>query len=285
MQEGIRLVEVLTRTESWLRQRGVDSPRLDTELILAHVLQMERLQLYLSHDRPMTRAELDTLRPLVRRRGEREPLAWIVGAKGFHTIDLEVGPGVLVPRPDTETLVNAALEWMDAERDPLYVADVGCGSGAIGLALAQSLPGARVYCTDIAEEALACTRRNVEALGLQDRVAVLEGDLLTPVPRGRPVDWVVSNPPYIPSQDIDGLQPEVSQHEPRLALDGGADGLDVYRRLIPIAARRAREGVLVEVGHLQASQVMDLFRQAGMQDLQSWKDLGGISRVVGGRRG
>ena len=285
MQDGIRLVEVLTRTEAWLRQRGVDSPRLDTELILAHVLHMERLQLYLSHDRPMSRAELDALRPLVRRRGEREPLAWVLGSKGFHAIDLQVGPGVLVPRPDTETLVEAALEWIDPNQDPVYLADVGCGSGAVGLALARALPGARVYCTDLADEPLACTRANVAALQLDDRVAVLRGDLLSPIPVSRPIDWVVSNPPYIPSGDIDALQPEVSRHEPRRALDGGDDGLDIYRRLIPQAARRARCGVLVEVGHLQASRVMDVMRQAGLTQLQSWKDLGGISRVVGGRTG
>jgi release factor glutamine methyltransferase len=276
---------VLTRTESWLRKRGIQAPRLDTELLLCHVLGLERLQLYLAHDRPMNRAELDALRPLVRRRGAREPLAWVIGTQGFHAIDLAVGPGVLVPRPDTETLVNAALEWIGQSDEPVYLADIGCGSGAIGLALAHALPHARIYCVDIADEPLAITKQNVAALGLADRVAVLKGDLLAPIPAARPIDYVVSNPPYIPSKDIDGLQPEVARHEPRRALDGGSDGLDVYRRLIPIGAERARKGILLEVGHDQAPRVMDLFRRHGLSDLSTWKDLGGITRVVGARVG
>lgn len=285
MSEALRLVDVLTRTEAWFRQRGIDSPRLDAELLLCHVLGMQRLQLYLVHDRPMSPAELEALRPLVKRRADREPLAWLVGSKGFHALDLAVGPGVLVPRPDTEALVEAALEWIPADADPVYVADIGSGSGAIGLAVAHARPGARVYAVDRSPEALACTRRNVAALSLGDRVAVLDGDLLAPIPASRPIDWVLSNPPYIPTGDIATLQPEVSRHEPRLALDGGPDGLDVYRRLLPVAAKRARKGVLVEVGHDQASRVLGLFRREGLVDLRTWDDLGGITRVVGGRVG
>jgi release factor glutamine methyltransferase len=278
------LVDVITRTEKWLRQKGVDSPRLDTELILCKVLGMERLQLYLAHDRPMSQAELEELRGLVKRRGDREPLAWVTGKKGFHAIELAVGPGVLVPRPDTETLVNAALEWIGDE-DPTYIADIGCGSGAIGLAIAHERPGVRVFATDVSEQALAYTKANVAALGLEKRVAVLNGNLLDPIPDQRPVDWVLSNPPYIPTTGIDTLQPEVSRHEPRLALDGGEDGLDVYRQLLPAAAGRDRRGVLVEVGHDQAARVVDLFNKAGLTSTTTWKDLDGIVRVVGARRG
>jgi len=278
----LKLVDVLTRTEKWLRQKGVDSPRLDTELILCKVLGLERLQLYLAHDRPMSTTELEALRPLVRRRGDREPLAWITGERGFHTLDLKVHPGVLVPRPDTETLVEAALEWI-GDDDPTYLADIGCGTGAIGLALAQQRPGLRVFATDLSEEALSCTRANVATLGLEQRVAGLGGDLMAPIPAHRTVDWVVSNPPYIPSTELDGLQPEVSLHEPRLALDGGADGLEVYRRLLPTAADRAQKGIIVEVGHQQAARVVDLFKRCGLGAITTWKDLGGIVRVVGGR--
>ena len=285
MTDHIRLVDVLTRTEDWFRQRGIDTPRLDAELLLCHILKMERLQLYLAHDRPMDQTELTALRALVRRRGNREPLAWLVGSKGFHAIDLVVAPDVLVPRADTETLVEAALEWIDSEADPVYVADVGSGTGAVGLAIASAHPGVRVYAIDRSKAALACTRENVRLLDLGSRVGILEGDLLAPVPAHRPIDWVVSNPPYIPSPDFDTLQPEVAEHEPRLALDGGRDGLDVYRRLIPMAAQRARKGVLVEVGHDQAPRVMALFRRAELKDVRTWDDLGGIARVVGGRVG
>ena len=283
MPEHVPLVEVLTRSERYLREHGVPSPRYEAELLLCKALGMQRLQLYLAHDRPMTPAELDAVRPLVRRRGAREPLAWILGEQGFHDLDLAVGEGVLVPRPDTEALVNAFLEAVPAdEPGPIYVADIGCGSGAIGLAVAKARPEVRVYAVDIAEAPLATTRRNVESLKLGDRVAVLRGDLLGPIPAKRPIDWVLSNPPYIPSQQIDGLQPEVSRFEPRLALDGGADGLEVYRRLIPAAAARVRRGVMVEVGHDQAARVAELFRRAGLVKVTTRADLSGIARVVAG---
>jgi release factor glutamine methyltransferase len=278
------LVEILTRTEIWFRQRGIPSPRLEAELLLCTVLGVERIQLYLLHDRPMSEEELGRLRPMVARRGKREPLAWIMGEAGFHTLDLKVLSGVLVPRPDTEALVNAGLEWIPEGDEPVYVADVGCGTGAIGLALAAVRPSVRVYAIDRSEEALSNTRLNVAALALSDRVAVLAGDLLSPIPNHRPVDWVFSNPPYIPKGQIDGLQPEVSRWEPRGALDGGPDGLEVYRRLVPLAAQRARRGVLVEVGAGQAGLVLDMFRRAGLVNLTTWPDLAGVDRVVGGRK-
>lgn len=284
-EEGpLPLVDVLVRTERFLRERGVDVPRFEAELLLGHVLSLDRLKLYLQFDRPLTVEELDALRVLVRRRASREPLAWILGSAAFHTLELDIGPGVLVPRQDTETLVEWALEWIAPDEDPVYVADVGSGSGAVGLAIAANRPGVRLYATDISDVALATTKANVERCGLGSRAAVLKGDLLSPIPDRRPIDFVVSNPPYIPSAEIDGLMPEVSKHEPRLALDGGADGLDVYRRLIPEAARRARRGVLVEVGQHQAPRVADLFRRAGLTDVATRADLTGIERVVAGRR-
>jgi release factor glutamine methyltransferase len=282
--ELLPLVEVLTRTEAFLRQRGVPSPRLEAELLLCHVLSVERLQLYLSHDRPLTVEELAVLRPLVARRGRREPLSWILGHRAFHDIELLIEPGVLDPRPDTETLVEALLSWLPPEDPgPVYVADVGCGSGAVGLAVAVARPAVRLYAIDIDPTARRVTRRNVEALGLDDRVAVLSGDLLAPVPAARPIDWVVSNPPYIPSRQIDGLQVEVSRHEPRLALDGGPDGLEVIRRLAAETRKRARLGLLLEVGHDQAGRVADVLRRAGFEGIETWNDLSSIPRVVAGR--
>lgn len=277
------LVDILSRTTEFFASRGIDSPRLEAELLLAHVLGLERMQLYLQFDRPLTAEELTALRPLVRRRGQREPLAWIVGARGFHDVDLQVHPGVLVPRSDTETLVEAALEMIPANAtEPIYVADVGCGSGAVGLAIAVARPNVRLYATDLSDEALVNTRSNVAYLGLEGRVAVLRGDLLSPIPEGRPIDWIVSNPPYIPSAAIDELMPEVSRFEPRLALDGGTDGLDVIRRLDVVAWRRARRGLLIELGVGQADTVEDLLRARGWADVRRWVDLPGIPRVVGG---
>lgn len=278
------LIEVLLKTERFFRERGIDTPRLDAELLLCHALGLERVQLYLAHDRPLTDDELARLRPNVARRGKREPLAWIVGRQGFHAVDLEVGPGVLVPRPDTEALVEAALEWIPVSDAPQYVADVGSGSGAVGLALAHARKNLRVYAIDRAKAPLEYTRRNRDALGLADRVAILEGDLLAPVPASRPIDWVVSNPPYIPGREIDALMPEVSRWEPREALDGGVDGLDLVRRLLQQATERARQGLLVEIGAGQAPRVHELFERAGLVDVRRWRDLGGVERVIGGKR-
>lgn len=280
----ITLVEVLKKTETWFREKGIDSPRLEAELLLSHVTGLDRIKLYLNFDRPLTETELHGLRPLVARRAKREPMAWILGEKGFHNIDLSVHPGVFCPRPDTETLVNAALEWMRTDDEWLYVADVCCGTGAVGLALAHERPNIRTWSLDQSAEALTNTRENANRLGLKDRVAVLSSDLLERIPADRPVHWVVSNPPYIPSNDIPTLMPEVSHHEPKLALDGGADGLTVYRKLIPMAAKRASRGVLVEIGIHQGPSVIDLFRQSGLVEINTWKDLGGIVRVIGGKK-
>lgn len=278
------LVDVLLRTERYFRQKGIPSPRLEAELLLAHVLGLKRIALYLAHDRPLSEPELDRLRPMVVRRGQREPLSWILGTREFHAIELAIEPGVLDPRPDTETLVDAFLAAVpDSTEDWVYVADVGCGSGAVGLAIAAARPRVRLFATDLDETAIRVTRTNVSRLGLGDRVAVLHGDLLEPIPAHRPIDWVVSNPPYVPRGEIEALEPEVSRHEPRLALDGGEDGLDVVRRLAVAARKRARVGVLMEIGHDQAVRALDALRRVGWVDRKVHRDLAGIERVVEGR--
>jgi release factor glutamine methyltransferase len=280
----ITLVDVLKKTEAFFKSKGVGSPRLDAELILGHHLGLDRVQLYLQFDRPMTEDDLKPMREHVRRRGEREPMAWILGTKGFWTIDLATHKDVLVPRPDTETLVQAALERIPESGD-FYVADVGCGSGAVGLSLACERADIKLFATDISDAALRCTQANIKRLSLDGRVAVLKGSLLSPIPADRPIDIVVSNPPYIPSADIEPLEPEVSRHEPRTALDGGPDGLDIYRQLIPSAAARARVAVLVEVGAGQADAVSTLMHEAGLKDIKVHMDLAGHGRVVEGSVG
>lgn len=275
--------QVLTKTQAFFAERGLDSPRADALLLVGAALGLERLQLLLQHDRPLSDAELEAVRERVRRRARREPTHLILGERGFYTLDLKVIPGVLLPRPDTERLVEAALSALPPG-EPAFVADVGCGSGAVGLTLAHERPELRVYCTDVAPEPLACTKDNAARLGLSERVAVLRGDLLSPIPAHRPIDLVVSNPPYIPSADIAGLDPEVRDWEPHLALDGGPDGLALYRRLLPEAARRARHGVLVEIGWDQGPAVAALFREVGLTDVDVLKDYGGRDRVVRGWR-
>lgn len=280
----ITLVDVLQRTTAFFEQKGIPSARLDAQLILGSALGLDRMKLYLNFDRPMSDAELETVRVMVRRRGEREPLAWVVGRKEFYGRDFVVGPGVLVPRPDTETLIEVLLEALRASpgADPIYIADVGSGSGCIGVTLALEDPRVRLYAIDASPEALEYTRRNIEQHGLKERAAALAGRDLA-VPAARRVDWVVSNPPYIPTAEIAGLQPEVALREPKLALDGGPDGLDMYRRLVPIAAARATTGIAFEVGAGQAEAVQALLAAAGFP-ATIHADLSGVGRVVVGRR-
>ena len=277
----IALLEILERTDAFLKKKGVASPRLDAELLLGHVLGMTRLEVYMNFERPMMDSELDALRPFVKRRGDREPMAYILEKREFWSLDFRCASGVLIPRPDTETLVEAALEFCEGET---FVADVGAGTGCVGLSIAKEQDDVKLFATDVSPEALALVKHNAESLALKDRVAVLRGNLLDPIPQNRTVDVVVSNPPYIPSADIDGLEPEVASFEPRLALDGGADGLDCYRQLIPAAFSRAQRALLVEVGAGQASDVAALFEEAGFNDVQQHSDLAGIARVVSGRR-
>jgi release factor glutamine methyltransferase len=276
----VPLVDVLTKSTEYLRGKGVASPRLDAELILAHVLGIDRVKVYMQFDRPLSESELSAIRSLVRRRGSREPLAWVVGHKEFHGHEFTVAVDVLVPRPDTETLVEAALSAIGTE-EVAYVADVGCGTGCVGISIALARENVRVYCTDVSLDAIACTRENVRRHGLEKRVAVLRGDLLDGVPSTREIDWVVSNPPYVVSGEIAGLMEEV-RREPRLALDGGDDGLEVYRRLVPQAFSRARKGAWFEVGVGQSSAVAGILREAGFGGVGVRKDLAGVERVVGG---
>jgi len=278
----LALVDVLKRTHAFLEKRGIPSPRLEAELLLGHALGLDRVKLYLEFDRPLREDELAAIRALVARRGRREPLYWILGTRGFHDIELLVHSGVLVPRPDTEALVEAVLGQVP-EHERVFIADVGCGTGAVGLALAHARPDARVYCIDIDQAALTNTRANVAALDLSARVAVLSGSMLAPIPPHRPVDWVVSNPPYIASAELAELEPEVRDWEPRSALDGGADGLDFYRSFLPLASERARIGVAVEIGHDQGLMVRQLFEAAGLTGVTVTQDLAGNDRVVLGR--
>lgn len=277
----VTLVDVLKKTELYFKSRGIPSPRLDAELIIGHHLGLGRVDLYMNYDRPFTDEELAALRPSVRRRGQREPVAYITGTKGFWTLDLHVAPGVLVPRPDTERLVELALEQIEPDED-CFVADICCGSGAIGLALASERPNLKLFSTDVSPSALECTRQNAITLGLKERVAILKGHLLEAIPENRPIDYIVSNPPYIASAVLETLEPEVAKHEPREALDGGGDGLDFYRELVPAAAKRARRAVFMEIGYDQGAAVSDLFQRANLKDVRVVQDLAKNDRVVVG---
>jgi release factor glutamine methyltransferase len=256
-------------------------------VLIAAALGVARLQLYVQFDRPLDQAELAAIRDSVRRRQTGEPVAYIVGKKEFFGLELAVDARVLVPRPDTETLVDEALARL-AERPPEApaprIADVGTGSGAVAVTLAKQRPTAEVLATDISAEALEVARENARRHGVT--VTFLEGDLEAPLAPHAPLDLIAANLPYIPTGDLAGLPPEV-RHEPRRALDGGADGLALVRRLVVAAASAllAPGGALaLEVGAGQAPSAAELCRAAGLTDVRLRRDLGSIDRVVSGRR-
>jgi release factor glutamine methyltransferase len=284
MAETWTVLKVLRWTAEYFAERGITGGRLDAELLLCDGLGLDRVGLYLNYDRPLTAAELKAFRGKVARRARREPLQYILGEAEFWSLPFKVGPGVLVPRPETETLVEEALK---RAAPPFQMLDVGTGSGAIAVALARELSEARVVGIDNSPQALALAAENVRCNGVEDRVTLLEHDFQKQGLPGGPFDLVLSNPPYVPKGDLAGLMPEVRDFEPRQALCGGVDGLQFYRLLIPAAAGCLKPGgwVLFEVGIHQAPEVLALFEQTGdFVDTFAARDAAGIERVVGGKR-
>jgi release factor glutamine methyltransferase len=281
------ILEVLRWTTGRFERHGIESARLDAELLAARAFRHTRVELYMHFDQPLGERELAEYRGLVERRLGGEPVAYILGRKEFWSLDLEVGPAVLVPRPDTEALVEQALELLGtipSAGKPLRLADVGTGSGAVALALKHERRQDEVVAVDVSSEALAVARANAERLGLE--ITFAQGDLGEPLIGLAPFDLIVSNPPYIPSDDIDGLAAEV-RREPRLALDGGADGLALVRRLATAAVPLLAPGaaLAMEIGAGQSPAAMEILRGNGYAAVGSRRDLAGIERVIFGHRG
>ncbi len=294
------ILDVIRRSTEFLAGRGVDSPRLQVELLLAHVLKLPRLKLYLQFDRELSEAELAPLRDLVKRRGQREPLQHLTGSAAFLAHEIKVTRDVLVPRPETEMLAQLAVQKLAAASRPPTAGDAvktsgprcldfGTGSGCLAIAIAAACPEAEVHAIDRSPAALGIARENAASNGVAGRITFHEGDGFAALPTDptsgtwhTPFDLVVTNPPYIPTAEIATLDPEVRDHDPRLALDGGADGLDFYRRL-------ATEGVpwlvpggwlLAEFGDGQAGAVSGIFTGAGWSSEGVEKDLSGRERVL-----
>lgn len=269
---------------TYLEGKGVERGRLDAEHLLAHALGTARLDLYLQFDRPLAPAELDRYRPLLKRRAEREPLQYILGHAAFRELELAVDARVLIPRPETEVLVDEVLAWAGpADGKPRTALDVGTGSGAIALSLVAEGPFARVVATDTAAEALALARENARRCGASGSVEFREGPLFEPVAAGERFDVVVSNPPYVADRDAGALEPEVGRWEPAVALFAGPDGLGVLRGLVDGAPERlAPRGLLaLEVGLHQAGPVVAMIEARGAYDeVRVRRDLAGRERVV-----
>ncbi|MBZ4333192.1 peptide chain release factor N(5)-glutamine methyltransferase [Corallococcus interemptor] len=273
---------ILTWTTGHFEKRGVDAPRLTAEILLAHVLKTGRVRLYVDLDRPLSKDELAAFKALIERRLAGEPTNYLTGTKEFYNRPFKVDARVLIPRPETELLVEAVLHAVPKDAHS-RVLDVCTGSGCIAISVAAERPQATVLATDLSKDACALARENAQALGVSERVSVLEGDLFAPLPPDATFRVVVSNPPYIDSGDIAGLSAEV-RREPRLALDGGPDGLVALRRVIQGARRVLEPGGLLalEMGETQGSAVLELLRAAGYSDARVEKDLERRERMAFG---
>lgn len=268
-------------TAEYLGEKGVHNARLNGELLLAGVLGCKRLDLYLQHDRPLSAEELAEFKTRLRRRARREPLQYIDGTAAFRNLVLRVDPRVLIPRPETEVLVQQVLDWARG-REALTAVDVGTGSGAVALALATEGPFARVVATDAQAEALAAARENHALAAPGAPVEFRQGDLLAPV-RGERFDVVVSNPPYVGDEERASLDPEVREWEPASALFAGVGGMDVIRRLVPQAAEALKPGGLLalEIGAAQGAAVARVIEETNAFGAPRVRpDLAGRGRVA-----
>lgn len=280
----LTLVQAWSAAKSRLEAAGLSGPVIDARLLVEAAADATRVDIVTDPYRALTPDQESRLEDYLARRERREPVSHILGRRGFWKIMLQVTPDVLTPRPDTETIVDLALKTF-GEQQAFNVLDLGVGSGAILLAILAERPLARGLGVDVSEEALAVARENAANLGLAGRCALLRGDWTAGLD-GDSFELVVSNPPYIATGVIETLEPEVRDHEPRLALDGGADGLDAYRRLAPEVLRVLKPGgrFAVEIGYDQREAVEALFREAGALDVRTVKDLADRDRVVVGAK-
>lgn len=273
---------ILDWTIPHLKSHGSESPRLDAEILLAHARGCPRIQLYTNYDEPLTDTQRAVMRDLVKRRATAEPVAYLVGHREFFGLDFQVTKDVLIPRPDTERLIVEAIELLKPQAAP-RVLDVGTGSGCIAISLAVNCPNAEVTAIDLSESALGIARQNAEKHEVSSRIRFLQGDLFAPLSADEPFDLIASNPPYIASAEIETLSADVRLHEPRSALDGGPDGLDVIRRLVADAPQHlAPQGkLLIEISGEQADAVTQLLAANGhYDDIAVLKDLAKQPRVV-----
>ena len=260
------VLETIQRSTDFLAKKGVDSPRLQVELLLAYVLKLPRLRLYLNFDRKVADTDLETVRDLVKRRGNREPLQHLVGSSSFCGLEIAVNRHVLIPRPETELLAERAWTFLaNIKQHPPTALDFGTGSGCLAIALAAKCASACVHAVDISPEALEVARQNAERNNVAGRIHFHSGDGFGPLARGLKFDLIVANPPYIPTGEIAGLQPEVRDHDPHLALDGGKDGLGFYRRLAEEAPAflQPQGKLMLEFGDGQAAAIKGILGRAG----------------------
>ncbi len=285
MEELWTILKLIQWTTQYFDRKGIAQPRTDAEVLLAHVLKTERIQLYLHFDQPLQPRELNAYREAVRRRGAHEPVQYITGHQEFWSLELEVTPAVLIPRPETEILVEKTLLFLDQRSTPApCILELGTGSGAVSVALAHELPALRVMATDISLAALQVARRNAQRHGVADRIRFAAMNLYGALSHERTAfDAIVSNPPYIASSDLSGLAPEIRHCEPATALDGGSEGLAVIRRIVEHGHRflRPSGSLLIEIGLGQAGILQEeLASNRCYHRTEIYTDYAGIQRVL-----
>jgi len=276
----LTVLEIIKRSTEFLQKHGVESPRLNAELLVGHALGLKRMQLYLQFERPLAETELAKIRPLVKRRSEREPLQYIVGTTEFSGLTLKVDRRALIPRPETELLVEIAKE--KCAPPPARVLDLGTGSGALALALAKLFPEARVTAVDVSPDALALARENAAALGLAERVAFVSSDWFAALPADDRFELIVANPPYLTDAETRETTPEVQKFEPWNALSSGPAGTEALAVIVREARTRLAPGgwLICETGIAQHAQLLEWMRAAGYASVESRKDLTGRDRFV-----
>jgi release factor glutamine methyltransferase len=258
----VTVLEAIQKSAEFLGKKNVESPRLQTELLLAHLLKLPRMKLYLNFERVLAPAETDALRELVKRRGQREPLQHIVGSTSFCGCEIAVNRRALVPRPETELLAEFGWNFLSTRHSSLVTAlDFGTGTGCIAIALAAKCPNAKIVATDISSDALALAKENVEKNNSVEQIKFLEGDGLAALPDNSKFDLIISNPPYIPTLEIETLQPEVRDFDPHAALDGGVDGLNFYRKFAAEAKPFLKPDgkIMLEFGDGQPDAIKKIF--------------------------
>lgn len=276
------VLEAINKGSEFLARKGIDSPRLQSELLLAHLLNLPRLRLYLEFERKLSDEQANQFRELLVRRGNHEPLQHITGATSFCGLPIIVNAAVLIPRPETEVLAEHAWNFLNGIEGETTFADLGTGSGCLPIAIAAHAKRSRGVAVDVSQEALAIAKQNIEKNKLSDRINLREGDFLAALQPAERFDVIVSNPPYIPTAEVELLQPEVRDHDPRLALDGGADGLHFHRALAQRAAQFLKPGgrLLIEFADGQGEALRHLFGSHGWIIHGIIRDLSGTERIL-----
>jgi len=287
METTWKVLDVLDWTTNYFKDKKIASARLDAELLIGFALNLPRIDLYLNFDRPLDKEELKEIRELVKRRATFEPVAYLTGKKEFYSLEFEVTKDVLVPRPETEILVEQAIKIGQEIGGRLRIVDLGCGSGNIAISVAKNLEGSLVYATDVSRKALEVARRNAFSLGVSDRVVLLCQDLFSAFSKAKEANLILSNPPYISLEEYPALAPDIQDFEPKQALEAGEKGLRFYRKIIGEAPEHLKEKgyLILEIGSAQTAMVKELILASGeFLSCKIVKDYSGLDRVVVAQR-